>query len=588
MNTKLHIGFIALALSLGSIPALAQSESQDSLVNIAFGKIDKRDVISASSFVNISELSKKNANGSPLSDVATHVGGYNGNIWGQGPLVLVDGVPRDASLVKASEVESVSILKDATAVALYGSKGAKGVVLITTKRGKEAPMRIDVRANVGAMLPKAYPQYLDAATYMNLYNEACANDGRSPLYDPSTIYNTAMGTNPYRYPDVDFYSSDYLRSFVTTTDITGEVYGGTEKTKYYLNMGIDYTNNLLKYGEHSKSNTFNFNVRGNVDMTIAKWLKATTNAAIIVSDNLSGRGDFWGTATSLRPNWISPLLPVGMMDPNNATIQDYINTSTHLINGQYLLGGTTSDQTNAFSEALAAGYTRQKYRKFLFDLTLNADLSSVTQGLSFKAAYSVDYNAHYSEAYAQSYAVYQPTWGNINGQDMIVGLNKINEDKSSTTEYVGQSTYHQTMMFSAQFDYARSFAEAHNVYATLLGWGYQQHLSADDGHSGEGGYHRPSNVNAGLRLDYNYKHRYYADLTGTLVHSSKLAEGKRNAFSPAVSLAWRISNEDFMSSSRNWLDDLKIMASYANLHQDIDINDWYLYKADYQFSPSSG
>lgn len=590
MNTKFHIGITALALSLCSIPAWAQdeTESQDSLVNIAFGKIDKRDVISAASFVNINDLSKKNANGSALSDVATHVGGYNGNIWGQGPLVLIDGVPRDASLVKASEVESVSILKDATAVALYGSKGAKGVVLITTKRGQESPMHIDVRANVGAMLPKAYPQYLDAATYMNLYNEACLNDGKTALYDPATIYNTAMGTNPYRYADMDFYSSEYLRSFVTTADITGEVYGGTEKTKYYLNLGLDYANDLLKYGQHNKSNTFNFNVRGNVDMTITKWLKATTNAAIILNNSLSGRGNYWGDASSLRPNWFSPLLPVSMMDPNNATIQDYINTSTHLIDGQYLLGGTTSNQTNAFSEALAAGYTRQKYRKFLFDLTLNADLSALTQGLSFKAAYSVDYNSHYSEAYALPYAVYQPTWGNINGQDMIIGLNKINEDKSSTNEYVGQSTYHQTMMFSAQFDYARTFAEAHNLNATLVGWGYQQHFSADENHSKEGSYHRPSNVNAGLRIDYNYKHRYYVDLTGAYVHSSKLPEGKRNAFSPAVSIAWRLSNEDFMTSSRNWLDDLKIMASYANLHQDIDINDWYLYKADYQFSPSSG
>ena len=588
MNTKFHIGLTALALSLFIFPAWAADETQDSLVNIAFGKIDRRDVITASSFVNISDISKKNANNSPLSDVATHVGGYNGNIWGQAPLVLIDGVPRDASLVKASEVESVSILKDAAAVALYGSRGAKGVVLITTKRGDVAPMKIDVRANVGAMLPKSYPKYLDAATYMSLYNEACANDGKSPLYDQATIYNTAIGTNPYRYPDVDFYSSDYLRDFVTTADITGEVYGGTEKTKYYLNLGVDYANDLIKYGEHHKSNTFNFNVRGNVDMTIAKWLTATTNAAIIVSDSYSGRGDFWGGAVNLRPNWFSPWLPVSMMDPNNASIQDYINTSTHLVGGQYLLGGTTSDQTNAFSEALAAGYTRQKYRKFLFDLTLNADLSGLTEGLSFKAAYSVDYNAHYSEAYAQPYAVYKPTWANTNGKDIIIGLDKINEDKSSTNEYVGQSTYHQTMMFSAQFDYARSFAEAHNVNATLVGWGYQQHFSADGGHSSEGGYHRPSNVNAGLRLDYNYRHRYYADLTGAFVHSSKLPEGRRNAFSPAVSVAWRLSNEDFMSGSRTWLDDLKIMGSYANLHQDIDISDWYLYMADYQFSPSSG
>lgn len=587
MNTKIYTGFMALALTMSGADSFAATESQDSLVNIAFGKVNKKDLINAVSSVNINDLSKKTANNEALSSIASYVGGYNGNVWGQGPLVLVDGVPRDASMVKASEIESVSVLKDAAAVALYGSRGAKGVVLITTKRGQQGPMHIDVRADVGAMTPKAFPQYLDGATYMSLYNEACRNDGKPTLYDQATIYNTAQGTNPYRYPDVDFFSSEYLRDFVTTADVTAEVHGGTDKTRYYLNVGADYRNSLVKYGEHSKGKNFNFNVRGNVDMTITKWLSATTNASVAITDFYTGRGDFWGTSASLRPNWFAPLLPIDMMDPNNATIQDYINTSNHLIGGKYLLGGTTSDQTNAFSEALAAGYTRQKYRKMLFDLTLNADLSGVTEGLSFKTGFSVDYNAHYSEAYAQSYAVYQPTWGNINGQDIIVGLNKINQDKSSTNEYVGQSTYYQIMMFSAQFDYARTFAENHNLSANLIGWGFQQQLSADSGHESEGAYHRTSNVNLGLRLAYNWKHRYFIDLTGAYVYSSKLPESKRGAFSPAVTLGWRLSGESFMKNA-TWLDDLKITASYANLHQDLDITDYYMYMADYQFSPSSG
>ena len=91
-----------------------------------------------------------------------------------------------------------------------------------------------------------------------------------------TIYNTAMGTNPYRYPDIDFYSSDYLRKFYTNSDVTGEVYGGNEKTHYYLNFGMNYANSLLKYGESKKAYDMSFNVRGNVDMALASWLKATT------------------------------------------------------------------------------------------------------------------------------------------------------------------------------------------------------------------------------------------------------------------------------------------------------------------------
>lgn len=563
----------------------AQEESKDSLVNVAFGKVAQEDLTHAISTVNTSELTKKTANNNSLVGLESFVGGYNGSsLWGQGPLVLVDGVPRSASSVKASEVESISMLKDAAAVVLYGSRAAKGVILITTKRGKDSPMHIDVRANVGVNVPKAYPKYLDADCYMTMYNEACRNDGIAERYDAGTIYNTAMGTNPYRYPDIDFYSSDYLKKFYTNSDVTGEVYGGNEKTHYYLNFGMNYANSLLKYGESKKAYDMSFNVRGNVDMTLAPWLKATTNAAIIFDNSYQGRGDFWGAASTLRPNWFAPLLPIDMMDPNVAYIQEYITNSNHLIDGKYLLGGTSADTTNPFSELLAAGYTKEKARRFMFDVAVMADLGGLLKGLSFKTAYSVDYTSYYSEAYAEKYAIYEPKWSNVNGKDMIIGLTKFNDDTKSTNEYVGKSTYDQTMTFSAQFDYNRTFKTFHNVSATLLGWGYQTQSSADEGHESSD-YHRTSNVNLGLRASYNYDHKYYADFSGALVHSAKLPEGNRNAFSPSVTLGWRLSKEKFMESV-GFVDDLKITASYAKLHQDLDISDYYMYKG--YFSDKGG
>ena len=586
MNRKfIYIGCTVFAMSLLSMTGVqAQEESKDSLVNVAFGKVAQEDLTHAISTVNTSELTKKTANNNSLVGLESFVGGYNGSsLWGQGPLVLVDGVPRSASSVKASEVESISMLKDAAAV-LYGSRAAKGVILITTKRGKDSPMHIDVRANVGVNVPKAYPKYLDADCYMTMYNEACRNDGIAERYDAGTIYNTAMGTNPYRYPDIDFYSSDYLRKFYTNSDVTGEVYGGNEKTHYYLNFGMNYANSLLKYGESKKAYDMSFNVRGNVDMALASWLKATTNAAIIFDNSYQGRGDFWGAASTLRPNWFAPLLPIDMMDPNVAYIQEYITNSNHLIDGKYLLGGTSADTTNPFSELLAAGYTKEKARRFMFDVAVMADLGGLLKGLSFKTAYSVDYTSYYSEAYAEKYAIYEPKWSNVNGKDMIIGLTKFNDDTKSTNEYVGKSTYDQTMTFSAQFDYNRTFKTFHNVSATLLGWGYQTQSSADEGHESSD-YHRTSNVNLGLRASYNYDHKYYADFSGALVHSAKLPEGNRNAFSPSVTLGWRLSKEKFMESV-GFVDDLKITASYAKLHQDLDISDYYMYKG--YFSDKGG
>lgn len=594
MNRKfIYIGCTVFAMSLLHTIGMHAQEQNDSLVNVAFGKVAQEDLTHAISTVNTSDLTKKTANNNSLVGLESFIGGYNGSVWGQAPLILVDGVPRSASNVRASEVESVTVLKDAAAVVLYGSRAAKGVVLITTKRGQESPMHIDVRANVGVNVPKSYPKYLDAANYMTMYNEACRNDGIAEKYNASTIYNTVMGTNPYRYPDIDFYSSDYLRKFYTNSDVTGEVYGGNEKTRYYLNFGMNYANSLLKYGESKNAYDMSFNVRGNVDMALASWLKASTNAAMIFDNSYKGRGDFWGAASTLRPNWFSPLLPVDMMDTNVGSIQEYIANSNHLIDGKYLLGGTSADVTNPFSELLAAGYTKEKARKFMFDIAVNADLGRFLEGLSFRTAYSVDYTSYYSEAYAQEYAIYQPTWSNVNGKDVIVGLSKFNDDKSSTSEYVGKSTYDQTMTFSAQFDYARTFNKSHNVAATLLGWGYQTQNSADENNNAIGtdakgsNYHRTSNVNLGLRTSYNYDHKYYVDFSGAVVHSAKLPEGNRTAFSPSVSLGWRLSKEKFMKNV-DFVDDLKITASYANLHQDLDISSYYMYQGYFFYSPTDG
>lgn len=583
----LYISCTVFAMSLFNVTEMQAQEDKDSLVNVAFGTMAQEDLTYAISSLNTSELLKKVNSDNSLVGLDSYVGGYTGNIWGQEALVLVDGVPRSASNIRASEVESVTVLKDAAAVVLYGSRASKGVILITTKRGKEEPMKIDVRANAGINIPKSYPKYLDADCYMTLYNEACRNDGIAERYDASTIYNTAMGTNPYRYPDIDFYSSDYLRKAYFNTDVTGEVSGGNERTHYYLNFGMDYNNDLLKWGESKNNYDMAFNVRGNVDMKLTSWLKASTNAAVVYTNQYDGRGtdDFWSTASTLRPNWFAPLLPIDMMDPNSSSIQQYITNSNHLIDGKYLLGGTSADQTNAFANMLAAGYIKEKARMFMFDVNLEADLSSILPGLSFKTGYSVDYTSYYSEAFSETYAVYEPTWANVNGKDMIIALQKHNLDKKDKNEYVGKSMYDQTMMFRAQFDYNRTFAEQHNLAATLLGWGYQTQSSADENHESSD-YHRTSNVNLGLRAAYNYAHKYYVDFSGALVHSAKLPEGNRNALSPSVSLGWRISKEDFFKDNVSWVNDLKLTASYANLHQDLDISSYYMYMGS--FSKTDG
>lgn len=580
-----YIGSTALAMAL--CPCLTVYAQSDSIVNVAFGTLPKDDVINAVSSVNMEELLKKNFTDNALDgSLQSIIGGYNGQVWGQDALVLVDGMPRDVADVLASEVASVSVLKDAAAVALYGSRAAKGVILITTKRGNQEKMHIDFRANAGFYVPKTYPKYLDAASYMTLYNEACRNDGLSERYDAATIYNTAIGTNPYRYPDQKYYNDEFLRKFSNSYGANGEIRGGNERTHYYMNVGLKYTNGLVKIGDHKNDNTLRFNVRGNVDMQITDWLKGYTNASVLVNDDYASRGDFWDMASGTWPNRFGVLLPVDMVDPNNSELQDMIASAT-LIDGRYLLGGTSQNSTNAIGDALEAGYVKTKTRTFLFDVGLDFDLKAILKGLSFKTAFGVDYRSVYSEGFSEGYAVYEPVWGNLNGKDMIIGLNKYGNDTNSTNEFVGQSTYYQNMMFRGQFDYHAVFGGLHQVDAMLMGWGYQTHNSADADHESSS-FHNTSNVNAGLQVSYNFDHRYYATLAGALVRSSKFAPGKRNAFSPAVTLGWRIGQENFIRENASWIDELKLTASAARLHQDIDVSDWYLWKRYFGYKHNGG
>ena len=582
MITKVkHI--IVLSLLAGTcLPSAAQQLSDTTQVNVAFGTQAKEDILGGVSAVSVSDLLKKDYYTSSLGELSSLVSGYNGNVWGQGALVLVDGVPRDADMVEPTMIESITVLKAASAVALYGSKGAKGVILITTKRGEATPLHIDVRANSGLYFAKRYPKYLGSAEYMTLYNEARANDGLSAQYDAATIYNTAAGVNPYRYPDIDLYSSEFLRKAYNRSDVTLEISGGNDRAKYYVNLGAEYNTSFVKYADKKNDDDLNLHVRANVDMKITDWLSGFTNASMLFKNNYADRGDFWGAAANLRPNWYTPLVPISMMDQSISSVSSSILSSTNTVDGQYLLGGNNANQTTVYGDMLKAGYIKSRVRTFMFDVGLKADLNSLLKGLTFSTVFSIDYWYDYNEAWNESYATYEPVWSQMNGKDVIIGLNKYGEDKPATSEYIGQAFDQQTTTFRAQFDYVNSF-DQHNIAATLVGWGYQQQLARDADHSSSD-YHRTSNVNLGLRVDYNYAQRYYAELSGTLLHSAKLAEGHRNAFSPSAALGWRISNENWFKENVSFVDNLKLTAAYSCLNQDIDLDGWYMYQGAYNAS----
>ena len=220
-NIVKYIGILPLSLfALFSQGVMAQEAAEADTINVAFRQSDARDVIVPVSTVNVKDLLEKNYNTYSLDNMQALVAGYNGQLWNQGDaLVMVDGVPRDANNVLPTEIENITFMKGASAVVLYGSRAAKGVILITTKRGKIAPMKITARADYQLDAAKAFPKYIDGAQYMTLYNQALKNDGLAAKYTEEDIYNTALGANPYRYPNQQFYNSDYVKRTRSRWDV---------------------------------------------------------------------------------------------------------------------------------------------------------------------------------------------------------------------------------------------------------------------------------------------------------------------------------------------------------------------------------
>ena len=571
-------------------PAAAQIETgQDSTVNVAFRKVAAQDVLGGVSSVNYRELMKKNYNTYSLDNLQGYVAGFNGNgMWGfegssdftadnvpNGMLVLIDGVPRAANNVKPDEIETVTFLKGAQAVVLYGSRAAKGVVLITTKRGQVTDgLKVNVRANTGWNVAKSYPEYLGSAEYMTLYNEARANDGLSPAYTPDEIFNFASGQNPYRYPNINFYSDDYIKKAYNRTDVTAEIEGGNERAKFYANVSYYRQGDFMNFAESKNNYTDRFNVRGNVDMKINNFISAYVNANATYYNSRGTNGaNFWSQAATLRPNRVSPLIPLSYLDPQALTAKTMLDNTTNIIDGQFL-GGTQSELTNVFGDIYAAGYNTWTSRQFQFDAGVNVDLSSLLKGLSFHALVGVDYATTYSTSFNNTYATFEPTWSNYNGHDVIIALNNHETiDKKSGIQNISGSTDNQTIAFNAHFDYERTFGDVHNVSALAVVNGSQQSVS--------GVYHKLSNANLGFQVGYNYDHRYYADLAIATPWSARLPEGHRAGVSPSLTLGWNIAKESFMKGSI--FDELKLSASLSDLKTDMGINEFYMYQAAYKW-----
>ena len=615
-NLKTNI-FLFAMLAASPMTANAQTaDDADSIVakkkvHVAFRDKDADQLLGGISYVDMEELSKKDYTMSSLEDLYALVGGWNGSyLWGQEanvtyikgnkydlldtndndylPLVIIDGVKRPSNNVLPSEIEQITFLKGAQAVVLYGAKGAKGAILITTKRGKVDGLQIQANANTGFHVAKEFPEYLGSAEYMTLYNEACLNDqlATGAKYSQQDIYNHASGLNPYRYPNVNYYSDEYIRKMYNRSEGTLEIQGGGQRAHFYTNINYYRFEDLINFGNAKDNYTDRFSVRGNVDLVVNKVIKGFANASATFYNAHQNKGNFWSEASSMRPNFpenAAPLIDIAYVDPNATKALATLGKSLNLLDGRFFPGGTKATQTNAIADCYFGGKTQAVSRQFQFDAGFVYDMNKFVQGLSFKTLFSIDYAANYSLSYNNKYAVFIPTWSNYNSQDAIVALTQQNDEVVTGNMTMSDTKYRQTISWNGHFDYEHTFAGKHHVTGLLLANMYTTTRSGE--------YHRYANANLGLQAGYDYMGRYFAEVGLAGVHSARLPEGNREAISHSFTLGWNIAKEKFMEGS--FVDDLLISASYSNLNEDIDVymdsgtNNYYLYEASWDITGGS-
>ncbi len=552
-----EMGILPQQITLTRLP-YQLSESDD--VYIPFGLIKKRHIAGAVSVLEPDKILVHDGNQDFYNALNGRIPGLfgNNNIYGLGEaLTVVDGVPRPADQINLQEISQVTVLKDVSSRLLYGAQADLPVILITTKTGQPLKRQFKIRLETGIMNPISYPEYLEASDYMSLYNEALINDNKVPKYDSLSIVKTRSGENPILYPDEQYYNSTYLRNNRSFYNLTAQASGGNEVAQYYALLGWNSRNSLISLGRGERNDLFN--IRGNVDYKINDFLKMNFKGVAIFDVKKGLNGDFWGNSSTLLPNLYPVLIPV---------TDSILLNSASLVDGQYVLGGTSEYQTNIYGDLEKAGYLNSLGRYLQINTGLDIDLNSVVRGLTASANITFDINSYYETRLLNSYAVYEPDIvQDISGDSLV--LIKHGLDVKQGSESVINPGFFRKIGLFGTLNYDRVFGDKHGVNAIAVAY--------TDQFKEDGVFIQRRNLHFGGQMNYNYRHKYLLQLSGTMAGSSAFAPENRYAFSPAAGMGWVLSEEDFFPSSIF----LKLKANWGIVHSDGGFYDDYVYRTSF-------
>jgi TonB-linked SusC/RagA family outer membrane protein len=572
-------------------------EDEETVVNMPFRSVRQSEVVGAASGYNVNDITSYD-NTIWLNNVMTGraigmLGGSNirglgisldvGAITGTNTgtaMVVVDGLPREVNGLRLSDIESITVLRDVNSAILYGSAALNGVILITTKRGEANKKKSAVTFNYGILSPRegSAPQYLGSAEYMEYYNKARVSDGLTPTYGSETIEKYRTG-NKYRYPDVDYYSGEYLKSFKDYFDVNTEFSGGNENARYYANLGWYSAGNIWNYGQGKGTRSDNFNVRGNIDLKINDWINTAVDATGLFYNATGPIGSFWSNSATIRPFEFSPLIPISMIDETNQSVKEILDGRKRDIDGQYLVSGNSNNITHGIGDAYAAGINNNIWRTFSFNNRVNFALDQITPGLSFHTNVSFDYYIAYNQQTPETYSVYEPKWDAV--EDKIVGLTQHGKDTKPGTQTVESRYFRRRMGFYGLMSYDRTFEDVHHVSGSLFGYGST--FRDNDGSYAD--FQGVKHAHIGFQANYVYNKTYMVDFSGAVINSVKLPDKTKVGLAPSLALAWVVTNEDFLRPN-DVLSYLKLKVSGGILKSDIPIEDYFYYDSRYGTSGS--
>lgn len=574
-----------------TIKMIQKTDELDEVTVVAFAKQKKESVLASVATVKPAELRAPTSNlttalagriagvisyqrsGEPGADDADFfVRGVTTFGYKKDPLILIDGVEMtssDLSRLQVDDIASFSIMKDATATALYGSRGANGVILVTTKGGNEGPAKISARVEVSHSAPTQSTKWANPIRYMELENEASLYDNGILKHSYQKVANTKAGLNPNVYPAVDWYDQLFKES-TTNYRANMNISGGSQVARYYIAGTFSKDEGALK---SARQNNFNNNInlnryllRANVDVNISKTTTATVRLHGTM-DDYSGP-IYEGSQIYSMITQTSPVLYPPYYQPDKAN-----ETTPYLLYGNY----DTGNYLNPYAE-MTRGYKDRNQSLMMAQVELNQDLKFITEGL--KARFMFNTNRRSDYAVKRQYNPYYFSVGSYDPLTDTYVLSALNPDDGTdylTSDEAGKTVTTNTYLETA-VNYDRIFGEKHAV-SGLMVFTMRSELTSTDSDDVQGSL-PTRNMGLAGRFTYSFDDRYFVEANFGYNGSERFAEKERWGFFPSVGLGYLISNEPFWNDNlKKVINKLKFKATYGLVGNDAvgDSKDRFFY-----------